>query len=178
MAIRPFIAPVTQKFGVKNSAYRLGFHPGVDYGTKTGTAVKAPESGFVRWLWSNTYGYVAALVRSNGDVIWFAHNSRKGTTGSVKKGTVIAYTGNTGWSTGPHSHVEYRLKGDQNRVIDFEKWLAANPEPKPVYYIVRSGDTMTAIAKKHGLTLTKIKALNPQIKDINKISIGQRVRVK
>lgn len=135
MAVHPFDIskyPVRQAFGVRNRAYRLGFHPGTDYGTPTGVAVRAPEAGLVRWLWSNTYGNVAALIRPNGDVIWFAHNSRPGKTGQVNKGDVIAYTGNTGWSTGPHSHIEYRLGGDQNRPIDFHKWLLSNPEPRPV----------------------------------------------
>jgi hypothetical protein len=134
MAIRPFDVnkyPITQRFGVPNYNYRLKYHPGVDYKTPTGVAVKAPEKGFVRWLWSNSYGYVAALVLANGDVLWFAHNSRRGKTGSVNKGDVIAYTGNTGWSTGPHSHIEHRIGGDQNKPRDFEKWLRDNPEPKP-----------------------------------------------
>lgn len=132
MAIRPFNAPLTQRFGVKNSAYRLGYHPGDDYGTRSNTPVKAPEAGYNTWLWSNTYGYVAALILKNGDVLWFAHNSKKGKTGNVKKGEVIAYTGNTGWSTGPHSHVEHRIKGNQNQPRSFETWLRNNPEPKPV----------------------------------------------
>lgn len=134
MAVRPFDLnkyPITQRFGVPNSAYRLKFHPGVDYRTPTGVAVRAPEAGFVRWLWSSTYGNVAALVLKNGDVLWFAHNSRAGKTGNVNKGDVIAYTGNTGWTTGPHSHIEHRISGDQNRPTDFEKWLANHPEPKP-----------------------------------------------
>lgn len=134
MAVHPFDLnkyPVNQRFGVKNSAYRLGYHPGVDYKTPTGVAVRAPEAGFVRWLWSSTYGNVAALVLKNGDVLWFAHNSRAGKTGNVNKGDVIAYTGNTGWTTGPHSHIEHRVGGDQNRPTDFEKWLANHPEPKP-----------------------------------------------
>lgn len=134
MAIRPFDIkkyPITQKFGVKNSAYRLGFHPGTDYDTPVGVAVKAEEDGFARWSTSKTYGNVSALILKNGDVLWHAHNSKKGKTGNVKKGDVIAYTGNTGWTTGRHSHIEHRLDGDQNKPRDFEKWLADNPEPKP-----------------------------------------------
>jgi hypothetical protein len=133
MAVQPFDRSrytISQAFGVRNSAYRLGYHAGVDYRTPTGVAVRAPEAGFVSYFWSNSYGNVAALVRPNGDVIWFAHNSRRGNTGHVSKGTIIAYTGNTGWSTGPHSHVEYRLGGSQNRPIDFEAWLRNNPEPR------------------------------------------------
>ena len=152
MAIRPFDIkkyPISQRYGVKNSAYRLGFHPGTDYRMPTGVAIRAPEAGIVRWLKSTSYGNVAALVIKNGDVLWFAHNSRAGKTGSVNKGDVIAYSGNTGWSTGPHSHIEHRLGGRQDLPRDFEKWLLANPEPKPkpVFKMPKVGSKIQLIPK-------------------------------
>ena len=50
-------------------------------------------------------------------------------------------------------------------------------EPKPVQnvYYVKKGDTLSGIAKKNGMSLAKLVSYNPQIKDINKISIGQKV---
>lgn len=49
------------------------------------------------------------------------------------------------------------------------------PEIKPVQkvYYVKKGDTLTSIAKAHGMSLAKLVSYNPQIRDINKISIGQ-----
>lgn len=135
MALRPVPGIVTQKFGGKNSSYRLGYHPGTDYRASIGTPVKAPLDGYATWHWSSSYGWVSALILANGDVLWFAHNSRAGKTGSVRKGDILAYSGNTGYSLGAHSHIEYRLKGNQDRVIDFDHWLRNNPEPvapKPV----------------------------------------------
>lgn len=46
-----------------------------------------------------------------------------------------------------------------------------------VYYTVVAGDTVSAIAVKYNTTVDKIKALNPDIQDINKISVGQKIRV-
>lgn len=46
------------------------------------------------------------------------------------------------------------------------------------YHTVVSGETISGIAAKHKLTLTKIKSLNPSIKNFNKISVGQKIRVK
>lgn len=46
-----------------------------------------------------------------------------------------------------------------------------------VYYTVKSGDTLTAIAKKYGTTVDKLVALN-KIKNKNLINVGQILRVK
>ena len=60
-------------------------------------------------------------------------------------------------------------------------------EPKPeepqeitqqeIYY-VKSGDTLSSIAKKFGMSLAMIVSLNPQIKDINKIKVGDKIYLK
>ena len=42
-------------------------------------------------------------------------------------------------------------------------------------YFVKRGDTLSSIAKANGLSLAKLVSYNPQIKDINKISIGQKI---
>ena len=42
---------------------------------------------------------------------------------------------------------------------------------------VKSGDTLTSIAKSKGTTVANLKKINPQIKDLNKIKPGQKIRV-
>lgn len=42
-------------------------------------------------------------------------------------------------------------------------------------YFVKKGDTLSSIAKTNKLTLAKLISYNPQIKNINKISIGQKI---
>ena len=58
------------------------------------------------------------------------------------------------------------------------KWVEAEKEePKPVQnvYYVKKGDTLSSIAKKNGMSLAKLVSYNPQIKDINKINIGDKI---
>lgn len=52
-------------------------------------------------------------------------------------------------------------------------------KPKPVvrYYKVRSGDNFSTIARRHGVTQTQLKRLNPGI-NVSKLKIGQRLRIR
>ena len=45
---------------------------------------------------------------------------------------------------------------------------------KSVYY-VKKGDTLSAIAKAHNMSLAKLVSYNPQIRDINRINIGDKI---
>ena len=45
-------------------------------------------------------------------------------------------------------------------------------------YIVQANDTMSKIAKKNGVTLAELKEMNPQVKNINRIRVGQVLKVK
>jgi LysM repeat protein len=50
------------------------------------------------------------------------------------------------------------------------------PAPTPQVYVVKSGDTMSKIAKKFGVTIDELIAANENtIKDPDKISIGDQV---
>lgn len=54
---------------------------------------------------------------------------------------------------------------------------APAPEPSGSDYVVKSGDSLWAIATAHGLTLARIEQLNPQISNPNLIYPGQVVHV-
>lgn len=57
--------------------------------------------------------------------------------------------------------------------------LHAQSKPSPVYYTVRSGDTLSAIARKYGTTIFAIQKLNPAlIRNVNQIQAGWKIRVK
>jgi hypothetical protein len=51
------------------------------------------------------------------------------------------------------------------------------PAPTPQVYVVAKGDTLSKIAKKHDLTVEQLLAANPQIKDADKISIGDEITI-
>lgn len=44
-------------------------------------------------------------------------------------------------------------------------------------YVVKSGDTMSGIAKAHGMSLTALAALNPQVTDLNEIVVGEEITI-
>jgi len=55
--------------------------------------------------------------------------------------------------------------------------VSPTPAPAKKYYSVRSGDTFSKIAQRHGLTQTQLSRLNPGV-NINRLTVGQRIRVK
>lgn len=80
-----------------------------------------PFNGKIETYWGREGGNWLRLIRSNGDVLEFAHLStylkRKG---SAKTGELLAYTGNTGAiTTNPHLHVQIFVKGKR---VDPEKY--------------------------------------------------------
>lgn len=52
------------------------------------------------------------------------------------------------------------------------------PSSAPRYHRVVKGDTLWALARTYGLSLSELVALNPQIKNPNLIYVGDEVRVK
>ncbi len=63
--------------------------------------------------WMGGYGNLVVLDHGNGLSTAYAHNSSlaRAVGQTVATGTVIAYSGNTGHSTGPHVHFEVRVGG-------------------------------------------------------------------
>lgn len=55
--------------------------------------------------------------------------------------------------------------------------MAAKKKPVSVYYVVKRGDTLSAIASKYGTTYQRLAQING-IADPNKIYAGQKIRVK
>lgn len=103
---------VTQQYGptaFAQRAYKTKSHNGIDFRAPMGTAVFAAERGEVIAVGDNgrlQYGMYVLIRHDNNLTTLYAHLSRqtvqKGAI--VNKGDLIGYSGNTGYSTGPHLH--------------------------------------------------------------------------
>lgn len=111
---------ITQLFGgtefAKQNASVYGgraYHPGVDFGVPRGTKIFAPLSGTVRATGDTdlvpgcySWGRWTLIDHANGLSTLYAHQSVQSVVPGqqVKTGDIIGYSGNTGYSTGPHLH--------------------------------------------------------------------------
>lgn len=112
---------ITQQFGRTSDSRRLyvsGTHDGIDFSTKTaanqtgiGTPVKAALTGTVVEINLGSvpncqYGKWVLVRHGNGLTTLYAHlsaiNVTKGQT--VSTGSILGYSGDTGYATGPHLH--------------------------------------------------------------------------
>ncbi len=87
-----------------------GYHTGVDYAVPVGTDVLAVANGKIENAsWGKSYG-TQLVQKVDGGWFIYAHLSSTLVKAGdkVKAGQVIAKSGNTGNSTGPHLHVELR----------------------------------------------------------------------
>ena len=139
----------TSKFGLRTHPVTGAagtFHSGVDYAASTGTPLRAIADGVV--VVSTTtkggvnvgYGHYIVVehdVKGIGKFCSiYAHLNRLGLPRGtrVKKGDVVAHSGNTGSSTGPHLHFEirntaYNVAGFWNRATNGRYLNAIDPEP-------------------------------------------------
>ncbi len=111
---------ITQYFGgtefAKRNASVYGgraYHPGVDFGTPRGTPIYAPLAGTVRATGNTdlvsgcySWGKWTLIDHANGLSTLYAHQDTISVTPGqrVATGDIIGYSGNTGYSTGPHLH--------------------------------------------------------------------------
>lgn len=110
------------------------FHRGLDLRADMMTPVKAPADGVVEFAGyhkSSGFGNLVIIDHNFGFKTSYAHLSKKFPFKAgdfVKKGQIIAYTGNTGLSTGPHLHYEIRFVARPLDPQNFIKWDNTNFE--------------------------------------------------
>lgn len=89
-------------------------HNGTDFAANSGAPVYAIESGSVIVAgWNDAYGNLVVIDHGNGIASWYGHSSKLLVSEgqAVTKGQQIANAGSTGWSTGPHVHLEIHISG-------------------------------------------------------------------
>lgn len=102
------------------------FHTGIDIAVPYGTPIYAAAAGVVEYSgWSEGYGNLVIIRHRDNSQTYYGHNLkllvRKDE--QVKQGKVIAFSGNSGASTGPHLHFEIRI---DNRHVDPLRYLDSN----------------------------------------------------
>ncbi|RDU66710.1 peptidase [Helicobacter didelphidarum] len=106
-------------------------HTGIDMATPMNTPVYATADGVIDWA-SNSgnggYGKLVKISHAFGFRTYYAHlNDIKVQRGEfVKKGQLVALSGSTGTSTGPHLHYEIRFLGQPIDPINFIQWDMQN----------------------------------------------------
>ncbi|MBR1849760.1 MAG: peptidoglycan DD-metalloendopeptidase family protein [Bacteroidales bacterium] len=199
----PYSSRPTSHFGPR----RRRFHYGLDLAQPTGEPIYAAFDGVVRIsLFNHSYGNLVILRHANGLETYYAHMSkRKVSAGDhVTAGQVIGLTGNTGRSYGSHLHFEVRYEGNAinpehvvststhdlvNKQItltpsSFRKTSGSSQGSGVTtgangakYYRVRSGDTLSRIAKRNGTTVKRLCQLNG-IKETTILQIGRNLRIR
>lgn len=125
----PSILPIQDTYITSNFGYRTNpftgrgseFHTGVDL-KATYEEVAATGAGVVvESGYQAGYGYTILIDHGYGLSTKYAHNSKLYVEvgDSVVRGDIIAKSGNSGRSTGPHLHYEVLLDGEPQNPLDY-----------------------------------------------------------
>lgn len=100
-------------------------HKGIDFGLKIHTPIYSPADGVVTRVTYQPNGAGKYLIiqhtKSISTVYMHLSEFKVGVGSKVKKGQLIAYSGNSGRTTGPHLHYEIHVDG-----------VARNPKTVPL----------------------------------------------
>ncbi|MEX0905061.1 MAG: M23 family metallopeptidase [Balneolaceae bacterium] len=134
----PAIRPIN---GIMLSGYGIRVHPvlkyrrmhdGIDFRADVGTEIFATGDGVVKYASRRgTYGNLLIIDHGFGYTTHYAHLS--GFAGDIRPGKIIqrgelvAYSGNTGLTEGPHLHYEIHMNGNS---VDPLNYLFAEISPE------------------------------------------------
>ncbi len=183
---------VTSEFGFRSG---WKYHYGIDLRLSIGDSIVCSFDGMVRVAKRiASYGNYVVVRHFNGLETVYAHLSRILVQPGdlVKAGSLIGLGGNTGRSTGPHLHYELRYLGQPlppRSLIDFESfccktdsvWITPQSfaylkEVNQIrFYTIRKGDTLSGIARKTGVPVSRLCKLNG-ISTKTILRIGRKLR--
>lgn len=115
-ALTAGVERVTSGFGHRHApkAGASSYHNGIDISMPVGTNIMAPESGQLVRKWSGGAGGTQLQFQGDSGIIYgMAHLSAvlKDVGERIEKGQVLAKSGNTGNTTGPHLHFTTTVNG-------------------------------------------------------------------
>lgn len=113
--IKPLYGGVlSSRYGIIDDG-RTNPHHGIDWACPEGTDIFASKSGIVitSGYDPGDYGYMIEIMHDDGIVTRYAHLSQciAQVGDYVVQGETIALSGNTGFTTGPHIHLEVVVNG-------------------------------------------------------------------
>lgn len=186
---------ITSPFGPR----RGRMHYGLDLKLLTGDPVVCAFPGVVRVSkYNKSFGHVVVVRHHNGLETLYAHLSKRLVVPGqvIAAGDTLGKGGNTGRSYGSHLHFEVRFLDqpiDPSLLFDveqgqlkvksfeihkgtFESLAAAKVAAgSRKYHVVRSGDTLSAIARRHGTSVSALCRMNG-ISQSRILRVGQRIR--
>lgn len=186
----PANGKVVSSFGMRGGK----MHTGIDIVLNYGDAVVVAFDGIVRFAgWSGSkYGNAVVVRHYNGLETVYAHldDVKCKVNQKVNAGEILG----VGGKTSNHLHFETRLKDnafDPELVFNAQTGaLVADRIPiyasnfdymkfvdNSQYHVVKSGDTLSAIARKYHVSVKQICDLNG-IKETSILSIGKRLRLR
>ncbi|AFV01412.1 MAG: peptidoglycan DD-metalloendopeptidase family protein [Dehalobacter sp. 4CP] len=116
--ILPVNGPISSPFGYRRNPFggwSSEFHSGIDIACDYGTPVQAVAAGTVTYAGYDGYwGRRVQIDHGYGVVTFYAHNSKLTVKvgDTVQKGEIVAYSGNSGRSTGSHLHYQAYVDGE------------------------------------------------------------------
>lgn len=171
---------------------KVSFHAGIDIAQSGIHEIYAAASGTVtRSYYSSSYGECVMIMHEIKGTIYetvYAHmrngSRRFKVNEKVKQGEVIGIMGNTGNSTGQHLHFELHVgrwnatKSNAINPLPYLKEHSSKQEHQSdsSTYMVKAGDTLSAIARKKNTTTDLLVKLN-DIKNPNLIYPGQVLKL-
>ena len=194
---------VTSHYGIRHGRN----HNGTDIDLETGDTVYAAFDGKIRYskYHHNGFGNLVIMRHYNGLETYYGHLSKLLVAPNqiVKAGEPIGLGGNTGHSHGSHLHFEVRFYDhpiDPELIFDFKKKEIKDPNllvhsgvfthsksssdgvstggsGGKKYYRIRSGDTLSHIARRNRTTVAKLCKLN-RMKATDTLRIGKTIRVR
>lgn len=204
--VHPAKYKATSFYGVKRRRGRIHWGVDIPFPEGTPVVAAFNGTVRVSTYNNGGYGNVVIIRHDNNLETYYAHLIRRWVNPGqqVKAGDTIGLGGNTGRSRGNHLHFETRYLGthfNPERIIDFKNYQLAcdtlyiggkviktnkdaitiiqNGTPidtSPTYIVVRKGDTLGALARKHNTTIERLKKLNNMKSDF--LREGQRLRVR